>query len=355
MTKQIMQNKYFKYLLIALIIAFVVPQITLAAWWNPFSWGFWNSLFHKQTPTTQVVCTKEAKLCPDGLTTVGRQGPKCAFAECPKISEQYSCQADTDCVSSCKWGGVNRIWYEKNKTQDCIDGCAGIGFEVKCADKICHNLLDGKLNDSGCSERDKKYINNSSNNNQLIGGDKDSHGCLAGAGYTWCEAKNKCLRVWEEKCETDTTANWKTYTNTQYGFEVKYPTDWQVSEGAPGAVPLINGTYFSIFSTQKDSLGISLYKIIFSVRPTTLNNNNELLAQTIKYIESNSNIKNTWKASETNLLNVENAVTITDSEDAKCPIVNIEAINNHYLFKFDPICNINKNETNILKTFKFTK
>ena len=48
-----MQNKYLKYLLIALLVVFVVPQIALAAWWNPFSWGFWNSIFHKQTPITQ--------------------------------------------------------------------------------------------------------------------------------------------------------------------------------------------------------------------------------------------------------------------------------------------------------------
>lgn len=85
-----MQNKYLKFLLIVLIIAFVVPQITLAAWWNPFSWGVWNRIFHSQTQQQK-----------------------------------------------------------------------------------------------------------------LIGGDKDSHGCLGGAGYSWCEAKQKCLRVWEEACVKD--------------------------------------------------------------------------------------------------------------------------------------------------------
>lgn len=35
---------------------------------------------------------------------------------------------------------------------------------------------------------------------QLIGGDKDAGGCLIGAGYSWCEAKQKCLRVFEEDC-----------------------------------------------------------------------------------------------------------------------------------------------------------
>jgi hypothetical protein len=37
-------------------------------------------------------------------------------------------------------------------------------------------------------------------NNQLIGGQKDEHGCLIGAGYSWCETKQKCLRIWEETC-----------------------------------------------------------------------------------------------------------------------------------------------------------
>ena len=36
---------------------------------------------------------------------------------------------------------------------------------------------------------------------KLIGGDKDEHGCLIAAGYSWCEEKSKCLRVWEELCD----------------------------------------------------------------------------------------------------------------------------------------------------------
>lgn len=35
---------------------------------------------------------------------------------------------------------------------------------------------------------------------QKLGGDRDEHGCIGSAGYTWCEAKNKCLRNWEEAC-----------------------------------------------------------------------------------------------------------------------------------------------------------
>lgn len=33
----------------------------------------------------QVACTQEAKVCPDG-SAVGRTGPNCEFAECPRIA-----------------------------------------------------------------------------------------------------------------------------------------------------------------------------------------------------------------------------------------------------------------------------
>lgn len=36
----------------------------------------------------------------------------------------------------------------------------------------------------------------------LIGGQTDAHGCLIAAGYSWCDAKQKCLRPWEEACNT---------------------------------------------------------------------------------------------------------------------------------------------------------
>ena len=38
---------------------------------------------------------------------------------------------------------------------------------------------------------------------QIVGGDKDEHGCIGSAGYSWCEAKQKCLRTWEENCTAE--------------------------------------------------------------------------------------------------------------------------------------------------------
>lgn len=36
----------------------------------------------------------------------------------------------------------------------------------------------------------------------LLGSDKDEHGCIASAGYTWCNEAQDCVRVWETPCST---------------------------------------------------------------------------------------------------------------------------------------------------------
>lgn len=36
--------------------------------------------------------------------------------------------------------------------------------------------------------------------NNIVGNDRDEHGCIGSAGYSWCEEKQKCLRTWEESC-----------------------------------------------------------------------------------------------------------------------------------------------------------
>jgi hypothetical protein len=134
-------------LFIILIAVFVTPSFVLAAWWNPFSWGFWNSFSHRQN---NVVCTQEVKLCPDG-SYASRKGPKCEFTICPK----------------------------------------------------------------------------------LIGGDKDSHGCLIAAGYSWCEIKNKCLRTWEEKCEANINAN------ALKNITLSYPNPYDTTK--TDSIKLVNG------------------------------------------------------------------------------------------------------------------
>lgn len=58
-----------------------------------------------------------------------------------------------------------------------------------------------KSNPFNSSQVDNMVFKSSSPVQQMLGGDKDEHGCIGSAGYTWCELKGKCLKLWEEPCE----------------------------------------------------------------------------------------------------------------------------------------------------------
>lgn len=38
---------------------------------------------------------------------------------------------------------------------------------------------------------------------QLIGGDRDEHGCIGSAGYTWSEVRKDCIRLFEKGIRTE--------------------------------------------------------------------------------------------------------------------------------------------------------
>ena len=39
------------------------------------------------------------------------------------------------------------------------------------------------------------------NGDVLIGGSRDTNNCLINAGFSWCEASQECLRIWETPCK----------------------------------------------------------------------------------------------------------------------------------------------------------
>jgi membrane-bound inhibitor of C-type lysozyme len=80
-------------------------------------------------------------------------------------------------------------------------------------------------------------------NSPIVGGDKDSHGCIGSAGYSWCEAKQACIRVWETYCTAAapktalfTCADSKIITATFYPTDDKY-VDLQLSDSRNLSVP----------------------------------------------------------------------------------------------------------------------
>lgn len=62
-----------------IVIGVVAALVVLggAGYW------YWSSQPSATNGGEGVACTTEAKLCPDGVTYVGRTGPHCEFAACP--------------------------------------------------------------------------------------------------------------------------------------------------------------------------------------------------------------------------------------------------------------------------------
>lgn len=50
----------------------------------------------------------------------------------------------------------------------------------------------------------------------LVGGDSDSHGCKASAGYTWSVLKKECIRVFENSTRLNHAEDGKTYSTVSY-------------------------------------------------------------------------------------------------------------------------------------------
>lgn len=53
----------------------------------------------------------------------------------------------------------------------------------------------------------------------MTGNDRDPHGCIISAGYTWCQVQERCVRLWEdgvkmeylEKADGEDTAQYNAY------------------------------------------------------------------------------------------------------------------------------------------------
>ncbi|PJE67671.1 hypothetical protein COU95_01115 [Candidatus Shapirobacteria bacterium CG10_big_fil_rev_8_21_14_0_10_40_9] len=62
----------------------------------------------------------------------------------------------------------------------------------------------------------------------------------------------------------DETANWKTYTNTKYGYSIKYPPDFEIKEAEIANTPLIGGV--SILDPKaRDEKIAPKYRLLFGI------------------------------------------------------------------------------------------
>lgn len=102
--------------------------------------------------------------------------------------------------STADWGQSTGNIYERPGEQKNQKEAAKVGQDFKSID--CND--DIKPCEGGTSvgriAPDCEFAACPGEAGAIVGGDKDEHGCIGSAGYSWCEEKQKCLRGWEESC-----------------------------------------------------------------------------------------------------------------------------------------------------------
>ena len=98
------------------------------------------------------------------------------------------------------------------------------------------------------------------NEEPLIGGDQDEHGCLIAAGYSWCEANQQCLRFWEQGCEDYIYSLYeqvKAVTGLEFLEPIADQLTWQV-EAEEG----VNTLTLDSFTTNASKLTDENFKML---------------------------------------------------------------------------------------------
>jgi putative hemolysin len=129
-----------------------------------------------------------------------------------KASAGYSwCEASQKCIRSweenCGKDCVTCPMYSPPAPGWCADGTVVPGEKDECDCQGPPKCIKACTEEAKICPDGTAVGRNGENNCEfdpcpgIVGNDSDEHGCKASAGYSWCESKQKCLRLWEESCE----------------------------------------------------------------------------------------------------------------------------------------------------------
>ncbi len=106
-----------------------------------------------------------------------------------------------------------------------------------------------------------------------VGGQKDEHGCLSGAGYTWSAVRNDCIRLWEEgvafvpsDTPDATSSTYVVFSADSSQAEVFLPADKRIvlKRGASGDV--WTGTEDTSLAKEKSGWVLTVGKAVYNER-----------------------------------------------------------------------------------------
>ena len=154
-----------------------------------------------------VICTADAKICPDG-SLVGRRGPNCEFTPCPS-STSYPMEMQTTPLCD-------------------------LDADGKC-DGADLNLIKQAL---GTHQGERGYS---------LRADLDADGVVAAAD------EQLLLKLLDQNLSAD-IANWKTYTNKNYSYSIKYPQNLKPLESTSDLylikIDFEDGSQTSLFNVE---------------------------------------------------------------------------------------------------------
>lgn len=105
------------------------------------------------------------------------------------INKNNTFRMTSEYLSKPKYTFEDTGTYEFDKTNKLLTLTNNYKFKAVGDELI---MLDGEGNEM-TGELAKYYVLTKLN---LVGGDRDEHGCIGSAGYVWSQKENKCIRPW---------------------------------------------------------------------------------------------------------------------------------------------------------------